>query len=96
LSYWLARDELAARNFVASLSGATQTAAAASVAPALAQRDPVAALAWAQTLGAAEARAAAVAAAYSRWVMNAPTAAKAWLADANLPADTKARLDGGP
>lgn len=96
LSYWLVRDPAAVRNFVTGLNANTQAAAAASVAPGLAQQDPSGALAWAQTLPAVEAREAAVSAAYSRWLANAPAAAKAWLAEANLSPDMKARLDRGP
>ena len=50
LSYWVLADAVAARDFVALLPAAAQTVAAASIAPQLAQRDPVATLAWAQTL----------------------------------------------
>jgi hypothetical protein len=96
LSYWLERDSGAAGEFVAGLAGGTQAEAAAYVAPGLAQRDPEAAIAWTQTLSAAGAREAALAAAYARWLQNAPVAAKTWLAQANLPAATKARLGGPP
>ena len=92
LSYWVLADAPAARDFVALLPAATQTAAAASIAPQLAQRDPAATLAWAQTLAAPAAREAAVTAAYSRWLDNAPAAARAWLAAANLPSEFKNRL----
>lgn len=96
LSHWLTRDSDAVQNFVAGLTGETQLAAAAAVAPGLAQRDPVAAMAWTQTLLSGEARDAALAAAYARWLANAPAAAKAWLAGANLPPASKARLSGQP
>jgi hypothetical protein len=33
-------------------------------------------------------------AAYARWLNNDPKAAQAWLAAANLPAETKAGLSG--
>jgi hypothetical protein len=95
LSYWAAADAAAARNFVFGLTGDTQVGAAAHLAPTLAQRDPVAAIAWTQTLP-AQASDAALLAAYARWVRNAPAAAQAWLAGANLPAATKARLTGQP
>jgi hypothetical protein len=94
LSYWLLRDDAAPRNFILGLAGDTQVSAAAHLAPGLAQRDPVAALAWAQTLSSAEAREAAVIAAYARWLNNAPGDARSWLATASLPAATKARLAG--
>jgi hypothetical protein len=96
LSYWVEHDSGAVRNFVGGLTGGTQAAAAAYVAPGLAQRDPEAAIAWTQTLSAAGAREAALAAAYARWLQNAPVAAKTWLAQANLPASTKARIGGSP
>jgi hypothetical protein len=96
LSYWVMQDSGAARNFVFGLSGETQTAAAAYLAPSLAQQDPVAAIAWTQSLSSAAARDAALIAAYARWLGNAPVAAESWLASANLPAATKARLAGQP
>jgi hypothetical protein len=92
LSYWTLADAAAARDFVASLPAATQTVAAASIAPQLAQRDPAATLAWAQTLAVPAAREAAVAAAYARWFDNAPAAARTWLDAANLPIEFKNRL----
>jgi uncharacterized protein CbrC (UPF0167 family) len=92
LSYWTLADAAAARDFVASLPAATQTVAAASIAPQLAQRDPAATLAWAQTLAVPAAREAAVAAAYARWFDNAPAAARTWLDAANLPNEFKNRL----
>lgn len=96
LSYWVMQDSGAARNFIFGLTGETQTEAAAYLAPRLAQQDPVAAIAWTQSLPSAGAREAALSAAYARWMGNAPAAAKAWLAAANLPAATKARLAGPP
>jgi hypothetical protein len=95
LSYWLLVDAPAVRNFVSELPASSQPAAAASVAPQLAQRDPVGTIAWAQTLVAPAAREAAVMAAYSRWLDNAPAAARAWLATANLSPEIKAKL-GNP
>jgi len=92
LSYWLLNDAKAARDFVTTLPAATQPAAAASIAPQLAQRDPVATLAWAQTLAVSAAREAATTAAYTRWHDNAPAAARAWLATANLAPELKSRL----
>jgi hypothetical protein len=92
LSYWVLRDGPAAREHVRTLSAAVQPAAAEFVAPLLAQSDPGATLAWAQTLPVPEARDRALAAAYGRWLVNAPDAARAWLATASLPAETKARL----
>jgi hypothetical protein len=83
---------VAARDFVALLPAAAQTVAAASIAPQLAQRDPVATLAWAQTLAAPAAREAAVAAAYARWFDNAAAAARVWLDAAHLPIEFKNRL----
>lgn len=95
LSYWLLVDAPAVRNFVSELPASSQPAAAASVAPQLAQRDPVGTIAWAQTLVAPAAREAAVTAAYARWLDNAPAAARAWLATANLSPEIKAKL-GNP
>jgi hypothetical protein len=92
LSYWVLADAVAARDFVALLPAAAQTVAAASIAPQLAQRDPVATLAWAQTLAAPAAREAAVAAAYARWFDNAAAAARVWLDAAHLPIEFKNRL----
>ncbi len=92
LSYWLLVDAPAVRNFVSELPASSQPAAAASVAPQLAQRDPAATIAWAQTLVAPAAREAAVTAAYSRWLDNAPAAARAWLATANLSPELRGRL----
>jgi len=92
LSYWVLADAPAARDFVALLPAATQTAAAASIAPQLAQRDPATTLVWAQTLAAPTAREAAITAAYSRWFDNAPAAAHTWLVGANLPSEFKNRL----
>jgi hypothetical protein len=94
LSYWALQDSDAARNYIFGLTGDTQTSAAAHLAPALAQRDPVAAIAWTQTLPTADARDAALTAAYARWLNNDATAARTWLASANLPAETKAGLSG--
>ena len=96
LSYWTLQDPAAVRNFVQQLSGETQVRAAACLAPTLAQHDPVSALAWSQTLPAPAAREAAQAAAFDRWLGNAPAAARAWLAAANLPPETKARLLASP
>ena len=79
-----------------ALPAATQPAAAASIAPQLAQRDPAAALAWAQTLAAPAAREAAVTAAYTRWLDNTPAAARAWLATAPLAPELTARLGASP
>ena len=95
LSYWLLVDAPAVRNFVSELPASSQPAAAASVAPQLAQRDPAGTIAWAQTLVAPAAREAAVMAAYARWLDNAPAAARAWLATANLAPEIKAKL-GNP
>ncbi len=92
LSYWALAHAAAARDFVASLPAETQTVAAASIAPQLAQREPAATLAWAQTLAVPAAREAAVAAAYARWFDNAPAAARTWLDAANLPIEFKNRL----
>lgn len=94
LSYWLLHDSAAARNYIFGLTGETQVSAAANLAPGLAQRDPVGTMAWAQTLPTAEAREATTIAAYARWLKNSPVEARAWLAKANLPAETKARLAG--
>lgn len=97
LSHWVAQDPGAAREFVQlNLAGETQTRAAAYLAPALAQRDPLQAMAWAQTLPSAPARDAALAAAYSRWEGNAPVAARSWLATASLSPELKARLGEEP
>lgn len=96
LSYWMQQDSQGARAFVFTLTGDTQARAAAFVAPALAQQDPVAAMTWSQTLPQAEARDAALSAAYTRWLSNAPDAARKWLAGANLPPATKARLLAPP
>jgi hypothetical protein len=92
LSYWLLVDAPAVRNFVSELPASSQPAAAASVAPQLAQRDPVGTIAWAQTLVAPAAREAAVMAAYSRWLDNEPAAARAWLATATIAPELRARL----
>jgi hypothetical protein len=92
LSYWLLVDAPAVRNFVSELPASSQTVAAASVAPQLAQRDPAGTIAWAQTLVAPAAREAAVTAAYARWLDNAPAAARAWLATATLAPELRARL----
>ena len=92
LSYWLLNDAKEARDFVTTLPAATQPAAAASIAPQLAQRDPVAALAWVQTLAVPAAREVATTAAYTRWLDNAPAAARTWLATANLAPELKGRL----
>lgn len=92
LSYWILQDANAARDFVATLPGASQAAAADFVAPQLAQTEPVATLAWAQTLPDPAAREAAITGAYARWLENAPTQARAWLATAPLPPDLKSRL----
>ncbi len=94
MSHWLLQDSAGARNFIFGLTGDTQASAAAHLAPGLAQRDPKGTIAWAQTLPSPEAREAAVIAAYARWLNNAPAEARAWLATANLPAATKARLAG--
>jgi hypothetical protein len=94
ISYWVLQDSDAARNYIFGLSGETQVSAAAHLAPALAQRDPVAAITWSQTLPSAEARESALTAAYARWLTNEPAAARSWLSTANLPAATKARLTG--
>ena len=80
LSYWVLKDSTAARDFVRTLSGERQTAAATFVAPLLAQNDPVTTLA----------------AAFTRWLDNSPDAARAWIAAANLSPETKARLASGP
>jgi hypothetical protein len=77
---------------VTALPATTQPAAAASIAPQLAQRDPAATLAWAQALPTPAAREAATTAAYARWLDNAPAAARAWLAAANLDAGLKSKL----
>lgn len=92
LSYWMQQDSQGARDFVFTLTGDTQARAAAFVAPTFAQQDPVAAIAWSQTLPQTEARDAALLAAFTRWLGNAPAAARTWLASANLPPATKARL----
>jgi len=92
LSYWLLVDGPAVRNFVSELPASSQTSAAASVAPQLAQREPAGTIAWAQTLVAPAAREAAVTAAYARWLDNAPAAARAWLATANLAPEIKGKL----
>jgi hypothetical protein len=97
LSYWVQLDPGAAREFVRlNLAGETQTRAAASIAPALAQRDPLQAMEWAGTLPSAAAQEAALAAAFTRWIGNDQAAARTWLATANLPPDLKARLGGEP
>lgn len=97
LSYWVQLDPGAAREFVRlNLAGETQARAAASVAPSLAQRDPLETLAWARTLPSPAAQEAALAAAFTRWVGNAPAAARTWLATADLPPELKARLGGEP
>ncbi len=92
LSYWTLQDAGAAQDFVLHLAGETQVRAAVYLAPTLAQRDPVAALTWSQSLPNAAAREAALAAAFARWLGNAPVAARTWVAAANLPPATKARL----
>jgi hypothetical protein len=94
LSYWLMQDQRAAQEFVSTLAGDRQTRAAAFIAPGLAQQDPLAAIAWTQTLPLPAAREAALAAAYTRWLSNAPAAARAWLTGAYLPPQLKARLAG--
>ena len=66
------------------------------VAPLLAQSDPKGAIAWAQSLPSAAARDSAVGAAFRRWSDNAPAAARAWLATADLPSALKARLGRSP
>ncbi len=95
LSYWILQDASAAREFVATLPPASQAAAAEFVAPQLAQTEPVATLAWAQTLPDPAARDAAITAAYVRWLDNAPTQARAWLTTAPLSPELKARLGRG-
>jgi hypothetical protein len=92
LSYWLLKDGGAAENFVTGLSGEMQVKAAVSIAPQLAQTDPVSAMAWAQGLSSDAARAAASSAAFERWHENAPAAAETWLASANVAPELKARL----
>ena len=92
LSYWVLSDATAACDFVTTLPASTQSVAAVSIAPQLAQRDPAAALAWAQTLADLAAREAAIAAAYTRWVDNAPSVARTWLDSANLSGELKNRL----
>jgi hypothetical protein len=92
LSYWVLHDAQAAQSFVAGLNGDAQMHAAASIAPQLAQQDPIGAINWAQSLGASPAREAALVGAFTRWRDNAPSAADAWLASANLSAELKARL----
>lgn len=94
LSHWVRSDAAATQTFVASLSSDLQPAAAAAIAPQLAQRDPADALVWAQALSAPLARDEATLAAYTRWKQNAPAAAEAWLAGANVPAELKVRLAG--
>lgn len=92
LSYWILQDAPAVREFVRELAGDVQVRAATAIAPALAQKDPLATLAWAESLPLPPARDAARAAAFARWRGNAPAAADAWLGTANLPAETKAKL----
>jgi hypothetical protein len=96
LSYWVLKDAGAAQEFVRTLPTGLQTVAATATAPLLAQHDPTATLAWAQSLTAPQAREAAVVAAFERWLDNAPDAARAWLATANLPDETKAKLRKAP
>ncbi|MDI1338014.1 MAG: hypothetical protein PSU94_17685 [Lacunisphaera sp.] len=96
LSYWMQQDAGAVKTFVHALAGESQVRAATFIAPTLAQADPPAAIAWTQTLSDPAARDSALAAAYARWRVNAPGAAHAWLATANLPAAIKARLLTGP
>lgn len=96
LSYWVLQDAAAARDFVGTLPAAPQAIAAASIAPPLAQANPTATLGWAQSLSAPVARDAAVSAAYARWLDNAPAAARAWLATANLSSALKAKLLESP
>lgn len=94
LSHWVRADAAATQTFVATLPEEVQPGAAAAIAPVLAQRDPVGALAWAQALPAPQARDDAVVAAYARWKQNAPAAAEAWLAGANVSAEVRAKLSG--
>lgn len=94
LSHWVRADAASTQAFVAGLSADVQPAAAAAIAPPLAQRDPAGALAWAQSLPTPQAREEATLAAYGRWRQNAPASAEAWLAGANLSAEFKARLAG--
>lgn len=96
LSYWDLQDPAAARNFVSSLTGDALTRAATTLAPALAQRDPVAAVEWARTLSGPRAREAALAGAFARWLDNDAAAARAWLSASNLPLETQARLLNPP
>ncbi|MBI5688644.1 MAG: hypothetical protein HZC55_00995 [Verrucomicrobia bacterium] len=96
VDYWLLQDRAGVQEFVAGLPAATQTVAAAAIAPGLAQRDPPAALTWAQSLSSTAGREAAVVAAYARWRDNAPAAAAAWLAQSGLPAELKERLRAAP
>ncbi len=92
LSYWVLKDPAATGDFVRTLPSAQQATAAGFVAPLLAQRDPAQALNWAESLPTPPARDAAIAAAYQRWVQNAPAAAQAWLSTATLAPELKTRL----
>lgn len=94
ISSWVAHDAAAARAYIETLDPASQRAAAESAALLLAQTDPLGTLQWAQTLPDPTARDAAITAAYQRWLVNTPAAARAWLASANLPAVTRNRLAG--
>lgn len=92
LSYWVLADPAGARDFVGAMAGATQRDAAVAIAPQLAQSDPVATITWARSLPDPGAQAAALTAAYARWVENAPAAARAWLAASDLSPELKATL----
>ncbi|HVU35450.1 MAG TPA: hypothetical protein VHE61_18575 [Opitutaceae bacterium] len=92
LSYWVLQDAAGAQAFVSSLPSGAQSAAAAFIAPLTAQTNPSATLAWAQSLPDPAAREAAVAAAYGRWVGNAPAAAQTWLSTADIAPELKSRL----
>lgn len=73
-----ASDLPAALAFTRALPAALQATAARVIAPSLAQQDPAAALAWAQTLSDSQARQIAWQESVIRWTDNNPMAAVTW------------------
>ena len=81
LSHWAVQELSAATTYVQAVTDPRALqAAAAALAPYLAQQDPQAALRWARELPQAAARDEALRAVYRHWLANDAPAAQAWAA----------------
>jgi hypothetical protein len=89
---WLAGDPENAARWVQTLAGPARDAAVDLVADELASQNPAQAVSWAESIGTPELRNTRLEDVATAWLKTDPSAARTWLASANLPTETKARL----